>query len=210
MGLLGSLFGGSKSKSTSDNQAYGTLNSAFAPNLAVSNNAFNNLAGSIGDFNTFKKNSGYDFALNTGTRNISGSAAARGLLNSGSTAKALAKYETDLGSQAYGNWLDRLGQVVGLGNQQAGLLAGAGQRSSSSGSSNGGILSSLFSDRRLKEDIVRVGTLDNGLPVYSYRYKDDVAMQIGLMADEVEQVHPEAVFTHPNGFKMVDYGKAVL
>jgi hypothetical protein len=29
------------------------------------------------------------------------------------------------------------------------------------------------------------------------------------MADEVEQVHPAAVHTMPNGFKAVDYGLAV-
>ncbi len=72
----------------------------------------------------------------------------------------------------------------------------------------------LFSDRRLKDDIKRVGKLDNGLRVYSYRYKDDPEemRRIGLMADEVEDVHPEAVatvpFGHLAGMKMVDYARA--
>ena len=66
------------------------------------------------------------------------------------------------------------------------------------------------SDRRLKTDIQRVGTLDNGLPVYSYRYKVGGPVHIGLMADEVRHVHPEAVVTTPDGFDAVFYAKAVL
>jgi hypothetical protein len=62
-----------------------------------------------------------------------------------------------------------------------------------------------YSDRRLKTDIKRVGTLDNGLPIYSYRMKGSNVTEIGLMADEVEQIAPAAVHIQPNGFKMVDY-----
>lgn len=66
----------------------------------------------------------------------------------------------------------------------------------------------MMSDRRLKTDITRVGTLDNGLAVYSYRYKSGGPMQIGLMADEVEEIHPDAVRTF-DGFKAVNYDLAV-
>lgn len=66
-----------------------------------------------------------------------------------------------------------------------------------------------FSDRRLKEDVKRIGFADNGLPIYSFRYKDTSQTVIGFMADEVEELHPEAVMAHPSGFKMVDYGRAV-
>jgi hypothetical protein len=82
-------------------------------------------------------------------------------------------------------------------------------------------VSSLFglfggSDRRMKDDIKSVGKLDNGLRVYSYRYKDDPMemKRIGVMADEVEEVHPEAVTTLPGAFghlaglKVVDYDRA--
>ena len=31
---------------------------------------------------------------------------------------------------------------------------------------------------------------------------------IGLIAQEVEQTNPDAVKTHPSGYKMVDYGRA--
>lgn len=49
------------------------------------------------------------------------------------------------------------------------------------------------SDRRLKTDIVRVGTLDTGLPVYTFRYKAGGPTLMGVMADEVEQLLPGAV-----------------
>jgi hypothetical protein len=64
-----------------------------------------------------------------------------------------------------------------------------------------------LSDARLKSNIRRVGMLDNGLSVYSYRFGDGPT-EIGLIAQEVEQFRPDAVAVHPSGFKMVDYGKA--
>lgn len=67
----------------------------------------------------------------------------------------------------------------------------------------------LLSDRRAKDNIKRVGHLDNGLPVYAFTYKGDNTPQIGLMADEVERVHPSAVMTGPDGLKRVDYAQAV-
>ena len=72
---------------------------------------------------------------------------------------------------------------------------------------SGGI--GLFSDRRLKTDIMPVGKLDNGLTVYVYRYKGEDTMQIGLMADEVEKAIPHAVLDDPSGYKRVRYDLAV-
>lgn len=66
----------------------------------------------------------------------------------------------------------------------------------------------MWSDRRLKKDIRRIGYADNGLPIYSFKYKAGGPVQIGFMADDVEKVAPEAVFTEANGFKSVDYERA--
>jgi len=65
-----------------------------------------------------------------------------------------------------------------------------------------------YSDRRLKYNITHVGYSLNGLPLYLYRMKDTDELQVGLMADEVEAVKPDAVRTI-NGFKAVDYGLAL-
>jgi hypothetical protein len=63
-----------------------------------------------------------------------------------------------------------------------------------------------LSDRRAKDDILPIGKLDSGLPVYSYRYKGSMLPQIGVMAQDVEKVAPHAVHTDPaSGLKRVDY-----
>lgn len=62
----------------------------------------------------------------------------------------------------------------------------------------------VFSDERVKEDIRRVGETDEGLGVYTYRYKGSPVTQMGVMAQEVEQVHPEAV-GNIGGIKTVRY-----
>jgi len=209
MGILGALFGGSKSKS--GNQAYGDLKGTLTPAISGGMNSFNNLNSELGGgFEGYKKNAGFDFAMGEGLKGITGGAAARGTLNSGMTGKAYQRFGTGLAGSFYDNYLNKLKDSAGIGLGAAGTLAGAG--STSKGSSNGGILTSLFSDRRLKQDIERVGTLDNGLPVYSYRYIGDDVTQIGLMADEVQQVNPEAVHEDelPSGtYLRVDYAKAV-
>ena len=62
-----------------------------------------------------------------------------------------------------------------------------------------------WSDKRLKEDIEKVGETTEGIGVYEYNYKGDDERQIGVMAQEVEKKHPEAVITTPSGYKAVDY-----
>ena len=68
-----------------------------------------------------------------------------------------------------------------------------------------------FSDRRAKKDIRRVGeTPEMDLPVYRFRYKwedEDAPKHTGVMAQDVEEVDPSAVFQHYSGLKMVDYAK---
>ena len=62
----------------------------------------------------------------------------------------------------------------------------------------------IFSDRRLKSNIERIGTHKLGISLYEY----DIfgGRQQGVMADEAEKVMPQAVSMHPSGYKMVNYG----
>jgi hypothetical protein len=69
------------------------------------------------------------------------------------------------------------------------------------GSAAGG---AMASDRRLKTDIKKVGKTDSGLSVYTYKYKGDDKTHMGVMAQEVEEVFPEAV-TEVDGYKAVHY-----
>jgi endosialidase-like protein len=82
--------------------------------------------------------------------------------------------------------------------------AGAGAASSGISAALPLIMSGIASDRRLKQNIAVVGALYDGTPVYRFRYLGDPAMRIGLMADDVEKVVPEAVHL-VNAFKFVDY-----
>jgi hypothetical protein len=73
------------------------------------------------------------------------------------------------------------------------------------------LLTGLFgklSDVRAKENVTPVGKLDDGQKVYSYNYKGDPTPEIGLLAQEVEKVRPEAVGPGPDGLKRVDYAAA--
>lgn len=62
------------------------------------------------------------------------------------------------------------------------------------------------SDRRVKENIAKIGMTKSGLGVYSYNYIWDQKPQIGYMADEVAEIFPEAVLYTPDGYAAVNYG----
>jgi hypothetical protein len=84
------------------------------------------------------------------------------------------------------------GQIAGIGLGLGSLFGGIG-------STAGG----TPSDRRLKSNVVRIGTHPLGIGVYEY----DIwgLRQRGVMADEVLTVMPEAVSLHENGYLAVRY-----
>jgi hypothetical protein len=71
----------------------------------------------------------------------------------------------------------------------------------------------IMSDIRTKENIVKIGIAENGLPVYVYEYKPEWKDEaghgkfVGHMAHEVEEIAPKAVITRNDGYKMVDYAQ---
>ncbi len=65
-----------------------------------------------------------------------------------------------------------------------------------------------LSDERVKEDIIPIGKTFDGQTIYRYRLLGDPRTQIGLLAGEVEKVHPEAVGYLPSGLRMVNYDLA--
>lgn len=111
-----------------------------------------------------------------------------------------------------------LGQYMGL---VQGNYGGSSSTSTPTSGSNtfgqilGGLgtaasIASMFSDRRMKANVSKIGIADNGLPIYLFEYIGDPTLHLGFMADEVEQVHPEAVTMHWSGYKMVNYDLANL
>jgi hypothetical protein len=119
--------------------------------------------------------------------------------------------------QATTSGADLLGATTAAGNYNMGTY-NAGQAANANMTSGlfglGGSLGAgyLISDIRTKENIKAIGLLSNGLPVYEYEYKPEWKDEaghgkfVGVMAQEVELVQPEAVITRPDGYKMVNYG----
>lgn len=224
---MGKLFGGSSQKSsstsTSSNRAYDDINRIFSPVTGMAGTGANALSallsGDSSGFDAFKNATGFDWQAEQGSRGITGNAAAKGLLNSGSTGKALVSYGNNIQNQFANNYMDKLLQQAQLGLQAGGLISGAGNVSSSTSSSSGsskpglggligGIASGVAkSDRRAKKNIFKVGELKNGLNLYQYRYNDDTGPFIGVMADEVAKVMPEALGPIIDGFQTVNYDK---
>jgi hypothetical protein len=62
----------------------------------------------------------------------------------------------------------------------------------------------MFSDRRLKSNIKRVGTHPIGVGIYDYTMLG--YPQRGVIAQEVRKVRPDLVKRHANGYLMVNYG----
>ena len=81
------------------------------------------------------------------------------------------------------------------------LIAAAVGSSDSGDSGNVG----NASDIRLKDNITRVGTAANGLPLYHFTYRGSDIIFEGVMAQDVLSHTPEAVITGPSGLLAVNY-----
>jgi outer membrane immunogenic protein len=67
------------------------------------------------------------------------------------------------------------------------------------------------SDARLKRDITLVGVRNDGLGIYSYRYLWSDTTYVGVIAQEVALIHPEALVRDElTGYLSVDYGRLGL
>lgn len=118
-----------------------------------------------------------------------------------STALTVGQQSTQAPLQALMSQLGILGSVpTSFGSNQASQTSGGG-------TDWGQIVSTglkLFSDRSLKQDIKLVGE-ENGHNIYEFSYKLDPSKRfIGVMADEVEKITPDAVDI-VDGYKAVDY-----
>lgn len=92
----------------------------------------------------------------------------------------------------------------GGGGAHFGGGGGGGHISRGGGGGRGG--GGRRSDIRLKQDIVPLVRLDNGLELYRFRYKGrDHTVYVGVMAQEVRKIDPSAVSYGRDGYMRVDY-----
>lgn len=155
---MSNIFGGANqftgaSQNQSSNQAYPYLQGALGGNVgngAAAGSQIANMLGLNGNaaqgqgFSNWQNSTGYKFGQQQGVDSITGNAATQGLLNSGSTLKAVDTYGQNYANTQYGNYMGQLQGLLGAGNSSAGVLAGAGQQSSATGASPGGGLGSMI------------------------------------------------------------------
>lgn len=154
-------------------------------------------------------------------------AGAQGAAGIGNTQAGINNNLFGMGSTLWGQGWQNAGMPYQLAQMGAGILGttygGSGQDTygTSAGSQSTTATPSTFSvgagllgagltawsDERLKDDIAPIGETFDGQPIYRYRMKGSPRTEIGMIAQEVEQSHPEAV-SDINGFKAVDYDAA--
>jgi Protein of unknown function (DUF3300) len=66
------------------------------------------------------------------------------------------------------------------------------------------------SDIRLKHDVVLLGRLDNGLGYYRFAYNGSEKTYVGVIAQEVRAVRPDAAFVGRDGYLRVSYQRLGL
>lgn len=175
----------------------------------------------------------YSTAVRRGEEAVLRNASATGGLRSGNTNEALAEVNTNALLNAYNQQLSGLQGFANLpsnANNIASSMAGIGQtlaqgqiadanyqNAASQNQMNnltglaglGLTAASFFSDRRLKDSLRRIGE-QKGINLYSWVWNDKAEAlglsgeSFGVLADEVEKTHPQAVSMR-DGYMVVDY-----
>lgn len=146
---MSAIFGGSKSKQQqtqeSGNSAFPAIQQAYNGQIANGTKANDTLTslltggpGANEAFDNYKNSTGYQSTLDAGSQAITDNNAAKGMLQSGDTGKALTKFGQNTNQGFFQNFLNSLLGVGNQGLQAGGLVTQAGQYSKgqSSGSSN--------------------------------------------------------------------------
>jgi hypothetical protein len=110
---------------------YDLTRADYAPWRQTGQSALQRLAGEYGlngqrQNSQFEESPGYEFRLQQGVQAAERSAAARGLLGSGATMKAVQRYGEGLAASEYGDYWNRLAGLAGVGQAATGATAQAG------------------------------------------------------------------------------------
>lgn len=109
--------------------------------------------------------------------------------------------------QATGQLYGNIPQASYIGQKSKNSGLGGILQAAAGGLAQAGGNAITFSDRRLKRDIMRIGTLAGGLGLYLYRYLWEDGFRTGVMADEVARLRPNALGPVIGGFATVDYAR---
>jgi Protein of unknown function (DUF3300)/Chaperone of endosialidase len=100
--------------------------------------------------------------------------------------------------------------AAGAHRAAAAHRGGGAHRAAAAHRGGGGSGGGRRSDIRLKHDIVFLGRLPNGVGFYRFSYNGSAKAYVGVMAQEVQQVVPDAVARGRDGYLMVYYDKLGL
>ena len=183
----------------------GGFNTGLAANQQGFNQAQSNLMTPISLINSLRTGSNITNPTYANSANM-GQVAGPDYLNAGSQQYNAAM--NNYNAQAAQNQ-GFLGGLMGLGGAALGAPAGTFTGANGMFSTIGSMLPAM-SDERLKENVKRIGTHDLGVGIYEFNYKKGYDLpegtHIGVMAQELEKVKPEAVSIADNGYKQVHYG----
>jgi hypothetical protein len=217
-GLITSTYGGMANTGVGANNYIASLlgiPGSTVSKIGDASNAAAEAGGAAPGYSNYLQMAGYAPAMREMSRGVTGQGAAAGILNSGTTAKALQSRGADIDQSFFNNYLQNLQGVASNGLQAGGLITNAGQKSTSTGGSPStfgsiastvGGIASIFSDRRLKTAIHKVGEFADGLGIYTFRYTGHRQRIRGVMADEVAKLRPWALGRTVAGFQTVNYG----
>ena len=94
--------------------------------------------------------------------------------------------------------------------QSQGAFGGGGSVGGNWGAVGNAAVGAILSDARLKHDIVLLKRLDNGIGLYRFRYNWSNRLYVGVVAQEVEAIRPDAVTRGADGYLRVAYGRLGL
>jgi hypothetical protein len=120
----------------------GAANNAIAALLGTGGTAAQK-TGAQNAFKNYLGSTGYNFNLQQGQNAINGNAAARGILNSGATGKALTSYGQGLASNYFNNYIGQLSGLAGAGQTALGQV---GDAATQGGIAGGKYISSGYSN----------------------------------------------------------------
>jgi len=118
---------------------------------------------------------------------------------------------------ALANLSGQVGQQSALGSLYGSMFSGAGGLLGGLTSAGGDIIETLikYSDIRLKDNITKVGSLENGISLYTWEWNEEGKRlagddpTYGVLAQEVQEVIPEAVTRGNEGYLMVNYAELI-
>jgi hypothetical protein len=140
-----------------------------------------------------------------GQRPAGGGGNALGNIQSGGAARAQsARGQASMGGRGGGGGGARAGGGGGGARAGGGGGRGGGGGGGRGGGGGGG---GRRSDITLKHDITLLGHLDNGLGFYRFAYDGSSKPYVGVMAQEVQYVRPDAVVRGPDGHLRVFYDR---